>query len=100
MESLPPSDSLLTKVFLGQFVSSLCRETITCLKVPYEKLAQEMATPEVVLRDAIQGKLGFTRPQWNKLARSLKPPTTFTVRPSEREGKPCWELCYPPVQLK
>ena len=23
MESLPPSDSLLTKVFLGQFVSSL-----------------------------------------------------------------------------
>ncbi|HTT24805.1 MAG TPA: hypothetical protein VMG82_38170 [Candidatus Sulfotelmatobacter sp.] len=100
MGSLPPRDSPLTKVFLGQFVSSLMQETITCLKVPYDKLAQEMSTPELVLRDAVQGKLGFTRPQWNKLAQSLNLPTTFTVRPSEREGKPCWELCYPPVQMK
>jgi hypothetical protein len=46
--SLPPSDSPLTTVFLGQYVSSLMQETITYLKLPYDKLAREMSIPELV----------------------------------------------------
>jgi len=99
MEHLPPVDSPLTKAFSGQFVSLLIQETITCLKISYKRLAHELSIPEVVLRDAVQGKLGFTRPQWVRLAQLLKLPTTFDLRPSERNGTPCWELCYPPVQL-
>ena len=99
MEHLPPVDSPLTKIFLGQFVSLLIQETITCLKTSYKRLALEMSTPEVVLRDAVQGKLAFTRPQWVRLARLLNLPTTFDLRPGERNGTPCWELCYAPVPL-
>jgi hypothetical protein len=100
MEHLPPIDSPLTKCFLGQFVSLLLQETIICLNVPYKRLAQDMSIPEVVLRDAVQGKLGFTRSKWVRVGQLLNLPTTFDLRPSERNGAPCWELCYPPVPLK
>ena len=53
--SLPPSDSPLTKVFLGQYVSSLIQETITYLKLSYSDLALLMFIPEMVLRDAVEG---------------------------------------------
>jgi len=45
---LLPSDSPLTTVFLGQYVSSLMQETIPYLKLPYDKLAREMSIPELV----------------------------------------------------
>jgi len=26
-------------------------------------------------------------------------PTTYELRPGEREGMPYWEICFPPVSL-
>ena len=95
----PPSDSPLTLMFLGQYVSALMHETIAYLKLPYDKLAHEMSIPELVLRDAVEGKMGLTRGQWVKFGRLLGLPTTYILRPGEREGVPCWELCFPPVSL-
>jgi len=95
--SLPPCDSPLTKVFLGQYLSKLVQETITYRKTRYSDLAREMSIPEMVLQDAIQGKLALTRGQWVKVGQLLKLPTTFELRASELHGKPCWELCYPPI---
>ena len=95
--SLPPRDSPLTKIFAGQYLSSLIEETIRYLKLSHNGLAQEMSIPEMVLRDAVQGKLGLTRGQWVKLGELLKMTTSFQLRPSERDGAPCWELFYPPV---
>lgn len=95
--SLPPSDSPLTLMFLGQYVSSLMQETITYLKLPFDKLAHEMSIPELVLRDAVEGKMGLTRGQWVKCGRLLGLPTTYQLRPGERDGTPCWEICFPPV---
>ena len=36
-------------------------ETIEFLKLSYARLAQEMSVPEMVLRDAVEGKMGLTR---------------------------------------
>jgi hypothetical protein len=47
-------------MFLGQYVSRLMQETITYLKLPYDTLAHEMLIPELVLRDAVEGKMGLT----------------------------------------
>jgi hypothetical protein len=58
--SSPPSDSPLSKIFLRQYVSSLIQETI---KVPYGRLGQDMSISKMVLRDAVEGKLGLTRRQ-------------------------------------
>jgi hypothetical protein len=52
-------------MFLGQYVSSLMQETIAYLKLPCDKLAHEMSIPELVLRDAVEGKMGLTRGQWS-----------------------------------
>ena len=98
--SLPPSDSPLTKVFLGQYVSLLIQETVAYRKLSYSVLAQEMSIPEMVLRDAIEGKLGLTRGQWVKLGQVMGMPTSYDLRPSERNGAPCWEVCFPPVPVK
>ncbi len=98
--SLPPRDSPLTKTFLGQYLSLLVQETITYRKMPYKWLSQEMSMPETILREAIQGKLGLTRGQWVKLAQLLSLATTFDLRASERNGTPCWEICYPPVPAR
>jgi hypothetical protein len=68
--SLPPSDSPLTTVFLGQYVSSLMQETITYLKLPYDKLAREMSIPELVCANAVAGKLGLIRGQHPRLVTS------------------------------
>ena len=84
--SLPPSDSPLTKVFLGQYVSSLIQETITYLKLSYSDLALLMFIPEMVLRDAVEGKMGLTRGQWVRLGQELELPTTYQLRPAERDG--------------
>jgi len=97
--SLPPSDSPLTKVFLGQYVSSLTQETITYLRLSYSDLALLMFIPEMVLRDAVEGKMGLTRGQWVRLGQELELPTTYQLRPAERDGAPCWEICFPPVSL-
>lgn len=98
--SLPPRDSPLTKVFAGQYLSSLVEETIRYRKLSYGGLAHEMSIPEMVLRDAVQGKLGLTRGQWVKLGQLLKLPTDFQLLTSERNGAPCWEVCYPPVPVR
>ena len=65
--SLPLSDSPLTLMFLGQYVSKLMQET-TYLKL--STLAHEMSITELVLRDAVEGKMGVTRGQWVKFGRS------------------------------
>jgi hypothetical protein len=97
--SLPPSDSPLTLMFLGQYVSKLMQETITYLKLPYNTLAHQMSIPELVLRDAVEAKMGLTRGQWVKLGQVLGLPTTYILRPGERDGMPCWEICFPPISL-
>jgi hypothetical protein len=94
--SLPPSDSPLTTLFLGQYVSRLMQETISYLKLSYDALAHEMSIPELVLRDANEGKMGLTHGQWVMLGKILGPPTTYQLRPGERDGMPCWEICLPP----
>jgi hypothetical protein len=97
--SLPPSDSPLTTLFLGQYVSSLMQETITYLRLSYSELALKMFVPEMVLRDAVRARMALTRGQWGRLAKLLGLPTTFELRPVERDGAPCWEVCYPPVSF-
>jgi hypothetical protein len=97
--SLPPSDSPLTTMFLGQYVSALMHETIDYLKLPYDGLAHEMSIPELVLRDGVEGKMGLTRGQWVKFGRLLGLPTTYVLRPGERDGVPCWEIRFPPLSL-
>lgn len=94
---MPPSDSPLTLMFLGQYVSSLMQETIMYLELPYDKLAHEMSIPELILRDAVEGRMGLTRGQWVKFGKMLGLPTTYQLRPGEREGMPYWEICFPPV---
>jgi len=96
---MPPRDSPLTTVFAGQYVSSLMLEEIKYLKLSYEGLAHEMSIPEIVLRDAVEGKMGLTRGQWVKLGQRLSLPTTYELLPGERDGAPCWEVCFPPVQV-
>lgn len=86
-------------MLLGHYVSKLMQETITYLKLPYDKLAQEMSIPEMVLRDAVEGKMGLTRGQWIRFGRLLGLPTTYELRPGERDGAPCWEICFPPVHV-
>jgi hypothetical protein len=86
-------------MFLGQYVSSLMQETITYLKLSYSDLALRMFIPEMVLRDAVKGKMGLTLGQWIRLGKVLELPTTYELRPSERDCAPCWEVCFPPVQV-
>jgi hypothetical protein len=76
------------------------QETIAYLKLPYDKLAHEMSIPELVLRDAVEGKMGLTRGKWVKFGRLLGLPTTSQLRPDERDGIPCWEICFPPVSFE
>jgi hypothetical protein len=56
-----------------------------------------MFIPEIVLRDAVEEKMTLTRGQWIKLGQILGLPTTYELRPGEREDAPCWEVCFPPV---
>jgi hypothetical protein len=86
-------------MFLGQYVSALMLETIKSLKLSYARLAHEMAIPEMVLRDAVEGKMGLTRGQWARLGKALGLPTTYELRPGEQDGVPCWEVCFPPVHV-
>lgn len=98
--SLPPRDSPLTKAFLGQYLSLLVQETITDRKISYSALAQEMSIAEMILRDAVQGKLALKRGKWVKLGQLLNLATSFQLTPSDRNGTPCWELCYPPIPAR
>ena len=86
-------------MFLGQYVSALMQETIAYLKLSYEGLAHEMLIPELVLRDAVEGTMGLTHGQWVRLGKILSLPTSYQLRPGERDGRPCWEVCFPPVSL-
>ena len=74
-------------MFLGQYVSKLMQETITYLKLPYATLAHEMSVPEMVLHDAVEGKMGLTRRQWVRLGRMPGLPTTYILRRGERDGQ-------------
>jgi hypothetical protein len=76
------------------------QETVTYCKISYERLAQEMSLSETILREAVQGKLARTRGQWVRLGQLLGLPTNFELRPDERDGAPCWEVCYPPVSVE
>jgi len=97
--SLPPRDSPLTTVFLGQYLSLLVQETITSRKSRYSDLARGMSMSEIVLQEAVQGKLPLTRGRWVRFVQLLGLSTMFEVRGSERNGMPCWELCYPPIRV-
>lgn len=44
----------------------------------------------MVSRDAVEGKTGLTRGQWVKFGCLLGLPTTYVLRPAERDGTPCW----------
>jgi len=97
--SLPPRDSPLTKVFLGQYLSLLVQETMTYRKTRFSDLAREMSISEMVLQEAVQGRLPLTRRRWVRFGQLLGLSTTFEVREGDHNGTPCWELCYPPVPL-
>ena len=75
------------------------QETIACLKLSYQGLTLEMSIPEMVWRHTIEGKMGLTRGQWVRFGKLLGLPTTFELRPGERSGTACWEICFPPVSL-
>ena len=90
--SLPPPDSPLTKMFLGQYVGCLIQETITYLKLSFSDLAATIFIPEMVLRDAVERKIALTRGQWIKLGHLLDLPTTYELRAAERDGVACWEV--------
>jgi hypothetical protein len=75
------------------------QETIMYLKVSYSDLALRMFIPEMVLRDSVEGKMALTRGQWVKLGQILDLPTTYELRPGERDDVPCWEVCFPPVHV-
>jgi hypothetical protein len=53
----------MTKLFLGQYISSLMQETVRFLKLSYSDLALRMFIPEMVLRDSVEGKMALTRGQ-------------------------------------
>jgi hypothetical protein len=80
-------------------VSSLKQETIIYLKLSYSDLDLTMFVPEMVLRDAVGAKMAPTRGQWGRLGKLLGLPTTFELRPVERGGTPCGEVCYPPISF-
>ena len=86
-------------MFLGPYVSKLMQETITYLKLSYVGRAHEMSIPELVLRDAVEGKMGLTRGQWVRFGKILGLPTSYQLRHGERDGTPCWEICFPPISL-
>jgi hypothetical protein len=75
----------MTKLFLGQYISSLMQETVRFLKLSYSDLALKMFIPEMVLRDSVEGKMALTRGQWAKLVQILGLPTTYESRPDQRE---------------
>jgi hypothetical protein len=58
-----------------------------------------MSVPKMVLCDAVEGKMLLTRGPWVKSGRLLGLPTSYQLRPGERDGMPCWEICFPPVAL-
>jgi hypothetical protein len=64
-------------------------ETLKHLKLSYARLAHEMAIPEMVLRDAVEAKMGLSRGQRVRLGKALGLPTTYELRPGERDGVPC-----------
>jgi len=45
-------------------------------------------------------RLGLKRGQWKMLLQLLELPTTFQIRPTERDGLPCWEAYFPPVSAQ
>jgi hypothetical protein len=97
---LSRTDSPLTKIFLSEYISQLAQETIRYRALPYKKLAQQMSIPSPALQEAMKGQFGLSRGQWKMLCHLLELPTTFQLRPSERDGQPCWEAYFPPVSVQ
>jgi hypothetical protein len=97
---LPRIDSPLAKIFLSDYISRLTQETVRYRALPYKKLAQQTSIPSPLLEEAIKGRLGLSRGRWKLLFQLLELPTTFQIRPSERDGQPCWEAYFPPVSSR
>jgi hypothetical protein len=93
-------DSPLARIFLSDYISRLAQETVRYRALPYKKLAQQMSIPSPALQEAIKGQLGLSRGQWNMLGQLLGLTTTFQIRPSERDGLPCWGAYFPPVSAQ
>jgi hypothetical protein len=74
-------------------------ETLTYLKLSYSDLALRRFIPEMVLRDAVNGNMGLSLGQWIRLGKVRGLPTMCKIRPSERDGAPRWEVCFPPVHV-
>jgi hypothetical protein len=96
--NLPPANSPLTEIYVGQYIRSLIEETARYKKTSYAELAHAMSLPELILEDAIEGRVGLRRGQWNKVGKLLGLPT-FQLRPGVHDGVLRWELVYPPVAL-
>jgi hypothetical protein len=96
---LSRTDSPLAKIFLSDYISRLTQETVRYRALPYKKLAQQMSIPSPALEEAIKGGLGLKRGRWKTLFKLLELPTTFQIRPSERNGLPCWEAYFPPISV-
>jgi hypothetical protein len=98
--NLPPANSPLTEIYVGQYIRSLIEETVRYKKSSYSELAHAMSLPELILKDAVEGQVGLRRGQWNKIGKLLGLPTTFQLRPGEHDGILRWELVYPPVPFR
>ena len=97
---LSRTDSPLAKIFLSEYISQLAQETVRYRALPYKKLAQQTSIPSPALQESIKGQFGLSRGQWTMLFQLLELPTTFQVRPSERDGQPCWEAYFPAVSVQ
>jgi hypothetical protein len=97
---LSPPDSPLAKIFLSDYISRLAQETVRYRALTYKKLAQQLSIPSPALEEAIKGRMGLKWGRWKMLFQLLELPTTFQLRPSERDGLPCWEAYFPPVSAQ
>jgi hypothetical protein len=97
---LSPADSPLARIFLSDYISRLAQETVRYRALSYKKLAQQLSIPSPALEEAIKGRMGLKRGRWKMLFQLLELPTTFQLRPSERDGLPCWEAYFPPVSAQ
>jgi len=77
-------------------MSMLTQETISYLKLSYKGLAHKMSIPEMVLRDAVECNMGLTSRTVGQVWSSARSATTYERRPDERDGTPCWEICFRP----
>lgn len=85
-------------MFLGQYQCADAGNNCLSQTVLRGSGARDVV-PEMVWHDAVDGKMGLTRGQWVEFGGLLGLPTTYQLRPGERDGMPCWKICFPPVAL-